>query len=79
MTATPIPTAAATPTPIKNPDIPDDYNDVVIPDTTTDDGDNGNIEVIDGDEEDTVTPVKTGSGKLTVYCSDGADVYIDGV
>ena len=79
VTAAPIPTVAATPTPIQNPDIPDDYKDVDIPDSTTDNGTDGNIEVIDGDETDTVTPVKTGSGKLTVYCSDGANVYIDGV
>lgn len=73
-----------TPKPVAPDIIPDDSTlpaDSDIPDSTSDDGNDGNIEVVDGDTGvPAVTPVSsTGYGKITVYSTEGASVYVDGV
>jgi len=95
----PTPTASIT----KEPRNPSDY-EIDFPDSTTDDGDNGNPEVLDGDdgargsdEKPTEKPNDTNTEKepvqndedsnnekitgnvLTVRCSNGTEVYINGV
>ena len=85
VTATVTPTQAPTPT----DDIPEDItlpSDSDIPDSTSDTGNNGDIDVVDGDENDGPTPTpdtgdtgSSGYGRITVYCTDGASVYVDGV
>ena len=94
-----------TPTPFatKEPRNPDDY-EIDFPDSTTDDGNNGTIDVLDGDkvgsgkiekaEEDepeenpgqetedvpvvTEEPQEEKGSRLTIRCSNGTMVYING-
>ena len=83
-TATVTETVTITPKPSVPDVIPDDSTlpaDSDIPDSTSDSGDDGDIEVVDGDTGGpTASPVSsTGHGKITVYSTEGASVYVDGV
>ncbi|MBO4421723.1 MAG: PEGA domain-containing protein [Lachnospiraceae bacterium] len=86
-TVTVTPAATATPKPTASDVIPDDSTlpaDSDIPDSTSDNGNDGNIDVVDGDDgTPTASPGSntgsTGHGKMTVYSTDGASVYVDGV
>ncbi|MBR4145886.1 MAG: PEGA domain-containing protein [Lachnospiraceae bacterium] len=83
VTVTVIPTQTPTPT----DDLPEDStlpSDSDIPDSTSDNGNDGDIDVVDGDDGPAPTPDtggngNSGYGKITVYCTDGALVYVDGV
>ena len=63
------------------------YTDVDIPDNTTNNPDDGDIEVIDGDRPGNITitgdsgDTESGEndtyGEMTVYCSEGTEIYIN--